>query len=692
MPGQRVIAGLLPGLCLLAVTSLTSLAFDAAGLRLGTLAGPGWSVEDIALDLGWPQGDQVSVLLTAARAELPEPLGGVTGLKLTCAAAQIGTDTIRCPVGRLEAHSTLLGHQQIETTFEYRTSDGQVDARLRGIGYLGGRLAVAAHYTAGGWTLDIDGRQLSLQAVTAQAGKLGYPLPVLEGDGEIELTASLHGSGGAIAAADIKARLQGSGFSNTAGSLAGEDVALGIDLQAKPFVAGWHLQLAVRGERGGFYVEPVYLAVSDRPVQATAQLDWLTQRRSLVLQAFEYRHPGCVQLSARGRIDFAAATQVTELAIDVREAALGPLYSSYLQPWLTGTVAGRLETSGSLSGRLEVRDNTPVVAQLALQDANVDDQDGLFGFTGLTGKLDWSNSQSPEYSELSWQDGHIYRIALGSARIEAESVGNTVQLVRPASIPVLDGMLQIESFDLAHPAGQPMRWHVDGLLTPVSMKQLTAVLGWPEFGGKLSGVIPSVSYEDGRLKVGGVLLVRVFDGVVTLRNLQLDSPLGLVPRLQLDARIENIDLEHLTRTFSFGRIEGRLGGHIDGLRMESWRPVAFDAVFATPDDDKSRHRISQKAVDTISNIGGSGVGGALSRSFLRFMEDFPYDRLGIRCRLENGVCDMGGVEPAKQGYYLVKGRFIPPRLDVVGYAERVNWDRLVAQIISVTGKQEIVVE
>jgi hypothetical protein len=126
--------------------------------------------------------------------------------------------------------------------------------------------------------------------------------------------------------------------------------------------------------------------------------------------------------------------------------------------------------------------------------------------------------------------------------------------------------------------------------------------------------------------------------------------------------------------------------------MESWRPVAFDAEFATPEDDDSRHRISQRAVDNISSIGGGGVGGAMSRSFLRFFEDFPYDRLGIRCRLENGICDMGGVAPAKNGYYLVKGRLIPPRLDVIGYADRVNWDTLIAQIMAVTVPQEVRVE
>ncbi len=692
MPVPRVITGLLSGVGLLAVASFTGLAFDEAGITLGSVSGTGWSAEDVALHTGWSQSGQTSVLLTAARAELPAPLGTVTGVKLTCPSLQLDAETIHCPAGTLEGQSAGLGRQQIEASFRYRNSDGRLQVRLGGIRYAGGRLTVAAVYTAADWTLDVEGSRLSLQQVSAQAVRSGYSLPVLEGDGQIALTAHLRGTGGEVAAADVQARVTGTGFSNAAGSIAGEAVDLGIDLQARSFSSGWHLQVTVRGEHGGYYVEPVYLAVPDRPVQATAKLDWLTRRKVLVVHEFDYRHPGCVQLAGVGRISFAAETQVTELVLDIREAALGPLYTSYLQPWLTGTPAGRLTASGVLSGRLVVRDNAPVASQLTLQNVNVTDQDDLFGFTELSGKLDWSDTQNPEYSELSWQRGHIYRIALGAVQIEAESVGNTVRLVRPASIPVLDGVLQIDSFDLAYVAGRSLHWQVDGLLTPVSMKQLTGALGWPEFGGMLSGVIPSVRYENGQLAVGGVLLVRVFDGVVTLRNLQLDSPLGLVPRLQVDARVEDIDLEHLTSTFSFGRIEGRLGGQVEGLRMESWRPVAFDAVFATPENDRSRHRISQKAVDNIANIGGGGVGGAVSRSFLRFLEDFPYDRLGIRCRLENGVCEMGGVAPAEQGYYLVKGRFIPPRLDVVGYANRVDWNKLVAQIISVTGAQKIVVE
>lgn len=133
-------------------------------------------------------------------------------------------------------------------------------------------------------------------------------------------------------------------------------------------------------------------------------------------------------------------------------------------------------------------------------------------------------------------------------------------------------------------------------------------------------------------------------------------------------------------------------GEVNALHMEAWQPVAFDAFIGTPDDDTSRHRISQRAVDNISDLGGAGVGGALSRSFLRILEDFPYQRLGIRCRLENGICYMGGIAPAEPGYYLVKGRFLPPRLDVIGYVDEVDWQSLLDRLLAVTEGDAPVIE
>jgi len=155
--------------------------------------------------------------------------------------------------------------------------------------------------------------------------------------------------------------------------------------------------------------------------------------------------------------------------------------------------------------------------------------------------------------------------------------------------------------------------------------------------------------------------------------------------------VNGLDLASLTRTFSFGEIQGRLGGHIRDLHLVDWKPVAFDAQLATPPGDGSRHRISQKAVDNLTNLGGGGITGALSRSLLGMFKTFSYDRLGIACRLHDGICDMDGVAPAARGYYIVKGGGLP-RIDIIGYAHEVDWDELVARLASVTAHSAAVVQ
>ena len=179
-----------------------------------------------------------------------------------------------------------------------------------------------------------------------------------------------------------------------------------------------------------------------------------------------------------------------------------------------------------------------------------------------------------------------------------------------------------------------------------------------------------------------------------LSDLRLERPFDDWPRLFANIELENLDLEQVTSAFSFGRITGRIGGQITGLELFNWMPVAFDAALATPANDRSKHRISQRAVENIGSLGGSsaGITAALSSGFLRFFEDFNYDRLGITCRLRNEVCLMGGVAPADGGgYYLVKGSGVP-RIDVIGNRKRVDWPRLVRQLIAITESEGPVVE
>ena len=294
-------------------------------------------------------------------------------------------------------------------------------------------------------------------------------------------------------------------------------------------------------------------------------------------------------------------------------------------------------------------------------------------------------------SELSWQGGHVYDIPFGSSKIKARAESSSLALLEPWVLPILDGELQINDFKFHWPEDEQSTWSFDGLLTPISMESLSVALDWPLLHGKLSGVIPNVKYANQKIQVDGALLVKLFEGTTIIRDLELDHPFGTLPQLYADIDLIGLDLETLTQTFDFGKITGKLDGKINNLRLSNWQPVQFDASFSTPEGDKSRRRISQKAVDNLSQLGG-GAGGVLSRSFLRFFEDFSYQRLGLSCKLDNEVCEMSGVGETEQGYYIVKGGGLPPRINVVGYTRRVDWPDLIERLKAVSQSSGPVVQ
>jgi hypothetical protein len=233
----------------------------------------------------------------------------------------------------------------------------------------------------------------------------------------------------------------------------------------------------------------------------------------------------------------------------------------------------------------------------------------------------------------------------------------------------------------------------DATIQPIDVALVSRAFGWPEFQGTLAGSIPGLQLRQGVVTLDGALEARVFDGRIAVRELRLREPLGKYPRLFANIGVENLDLELVTRTFEFGTITGRLSGYISDLETFDWMPEAFDAFLYTPPDDRSRHRISQRAVTNLSSIGGGsggGVAAALQGGFLRFFDDFRYDRLGLSCRLANDVCIMGGVLPAPGGYYIVKGAGLP-RINVIGSQTRVAWTTLVRQLGAVM-ESEFVVE
>ena len=671
------------GVLFLLLLSCNAAAIEEIRLDWGDIEADGWRAQGVSLVLTLPTDTASSLNITLAQLEIGAYR--VQQLRLQCADFDLQPQAVECRNGQLSLRSDDLALDAVPAHFSYRLDTRELNVTLSDVSLAGGKLTLLLQQQNAGWRLAVTLDGTRLADIAALVQKTGLKLPALEHQGYLEGQFEVRGDSTGLNSIDWQLHTRAAGYSNAEGSQAAEALQLVSTGKARPEGPDWQVQATLAARQGMLYADPLYLEFSAaQPLELSTKLRWKADTGELQVHSLAFDQPGVVSGSLAARLMTAAQQPLQQLTLEIREASFPGFYSNWLQPWLVGSALEKLDSEGYLRGRVVLRDGKPETVSLTLDGVSLREQAGLFELRGLDGELHWNNSDAVQDSTLAWQGASLYRLQFGATQLVLQSDRRGLQLARPLVVPLLDGKLHVEQFELGVDDAGAMRWLLDGFLTPVSMQAFSTALGWPELSGTLSGMVPKMRYEKGELTLGGTLLVQAFDGDITLRNLRIQQPLGRVPRLWTDIRLDHLDLKTLTRTFSFGRIEGRLQGRVDGLYMEAWQLVAFDALFETPPDDDSRHRISQKAVDNISNLGGAGIGGALSRSFLRFLEDFPYRRLGIRCRLENGVCHMGGVAPAEQGYYLVQGRVLPPRLDVVGYADAVDWQSLVDRLVAIT--------
>ena len=431
---------------------------------------------------------------------------------------------------------------------------------------------------------------------------------------------------------------------------------------------------------GQGYADPIYADFSTHPLNLQAQwrLDMAASR--LDLEALQLEQPGIGRLGLSGQWRLKQGRAGLDAVADIGALDLAPAAELYAKPFLAGSRMADVTARGQLRGRIALQSGAPRTVALELQEAGVNLTRLGLGADGLGGGLGWTaDSADAPPATLRWQALRVGKLESAPGQMQYQAGARDFRLTAPLRLGLLDGAVNVRQLELRG-AGQPgMSAAFDADIEPIELARLCRAFGWPEFSGTLSGRLPGVKLENDLLSLDGALTARAFDGDIRIGDLRVIQPFGVLPRVAADIRLRNLDLQQVTSAFSFGRIEGRLNGDVSGLRLLGWRPVAMDARLYTPPDDRSRHRISQRAIDSISRAGG-GPAGLLQRSALRVFDDFAYDRIAWSCRLDNGVCIMDGLEPAKNGgYVLVKGRLLP-RIDVVGFSRRVGWDTFLAQL------------
>ncbi|MEY3747427.1 MAG: hypothetical protein RL194_886 [Pseudomonadota bacterium] len=477
-------------------------------------------------------------------------------------------------------------------------------------------------------------------------------------------------------------------FSDAAGLRAGENVSGNLVLQASRTAQSWRWQLEADWNAGEVFWQPFYIALAGNRGEGHS----LRARGAMDAQSISI-DDARLSLFDVGAADFSAELRRADrhlhhLHLTTGTVNLETLYPLILKPLLEKTALNNLELAGRGDLRLHMRDGELKSAQLNLQEADIEDRNGRFALYKINATLPWDYDQ-PQNLSLAYAGGHLLRVPLGRADIVA-AVNRYALTASRIELPVFDGGLRLKNVSAAW-IDKQWHWHLRADILPIDMAELSRALHWPVMQGQVAATIPLVTYSRGDLNTDGDMRFELFDGSITVKNLAMQSPLGIAPRLAADLEMRNLDLGTLTRTFSFGAIEGKLDGDVKTLRLANWKPVHFDAaIYSSP--GKYPKKISQRAVENISSLGGAGAAAAIQRSFLRFFDQFNYDRLGLNCRLRNDTCEMSGVESTSEGYVIVKGRGIPS-ITVLGYNRNVSWGELLERLKRVTaGNSKPIIE
>jgi hypothetical protein len=668
-------------------TSFTATALDDMTLNLGTVDSSGWKLQGIRIALSDIANDPQKLTLNIDKLSLPKPFDDLNLLNVHCSSFTWRNKELLCTQGHAAMHSKLW--QSSAADFSFHIGEQHSSLTLTGLQLADGKISIAAEERGNQWRIQLNARTMNAEAIQKL---LRIPALFAVKDGRIDFKLNASGCHALIETFTLNTVLHGFTGQNKDGQFAAEALSLNTKLEAQNYKGLWQWKSHTQINGGALYIDPLYLEAKGQAITLDAQGNWSGGKKRAIITYASYQHAPALELSGNGIADYDKGVKLETADLSLHSDDLQELSALYLKPFFEQTALADLTIAGTLNADFSVVHNSLAALTATVNKIAVKDAKGRINLDDGAGTVNWSNDENfNQPSDFSWRQLQFYAMPIGPSRLSFLSRANSIKLLDKTRLPFLGGFIAINQFGWEAKKQQEPDIYFEGSLNDVSLELWSKALDWTPLSGTISGNIPRIEYSNKTLRLGGELIIKVFDGDIKITKLASSGLFTDFPKLYSNLEINNLDLAQLTGKFKFGGISGRLSGFVRQLYMENWHPVSFYAWLGTPEGDDSSHRISQKAVKNIASIGGGGASDILSKSFLSFFETFGYDKLGLGCYLHNGVCQLMGVKATDQGYAIITGGGLP-RIDVIGYNPRLDWNVLMERLKRITASNEVIIK
>jgi hypothetical protein len=323
----------------------------------------------------------------------------------------------------------------------------------------------------------------------------------------------------------------------------------------------------------------------------------------------------------------------------------------------------RVSLQGLITGWLSIikkEDTYDLMGRIFGSGINFNTQDTVFSFQ--KGSLDLpfhlsSLDIDPE-KRLSSQHGFIqienfqgFRANLNKLYFSVLARTNQFEIPDQIGVPLWGGQVGMNSFKLFNPLGELK------METAVSLKDLDLFQMFPGLGiiGTLHGDLGPIRIDKEKAQIEGALTTDVFEGQVEGKNWTITEPFSPERGIQGELFFRHLNLEPLTRRFSFGKITGFVQGQVTDLMVRNNLPERFQLQVYTEEIPEVPKFINIKAIENIGILGtGWGELDILRKGINRFISEYAYQEIGLSCTLQEDLFHLNGTIIEEGIEYLVR--------------------------------------
>jgi len=485
------------------------------------------------------------------------------------------------------------------------------------------------------------------------------------------------------------------GFSSADGTKAAEGLRMNASVKFNTMQPFDVVDLSAAAEATNFelLIDKFYGSFKDKALSFSGSGTYVQSDSSVRISESNLKLTGIGEIHASGKVTGLAATPFFSMDLQVPGIDNRKAYDFFIRETFQAQVPllSRLGVDGKSAVRLSLK-GTPerftAHGHIQVTDMNINEK----GTTKAVSGIQMDLPVDIEYPAASlkkdeWPFGSLKVAGVSWAAVNLKNIElypairmNTFVIKDDISIPIMGGDVILKNISYGDIFSAQRKLGLAADIKNLDLGRMSVAFELPRFSGSLSGAIPRIILEQDRLLTEGQVNLDIFGGNMKVDNLSMDNVFSPIASLKTDIELDGIHLEQLTGTFDFGNISGVIRGKIRDLVIVKGQAERFAASMESYKQKGVSQRISVEALKKISILGTGASPSILDRGIYRFFRDYRYDKLGFRASLKNDNLLLLGIENEGTKGYLVKGGFLPPKVDVINYTHNISFKEMVSRL------------